>query len=76
MDKYFVSFGDRPLHYFLADRTGASAVVEYYRGELRVFRAEGPWQVAVELSLLRDIRGQTARRVLAVRGGGRSAVGD
>jgi hypothetical protein len=76
MDKYFVSFGDRPLHYFLADRTGASAVVEYYRGELRVFRAEGPWQVAVELSLLRDIRGQTAPRVLAVRGGGRSAVGD
>lgn len=39
MDKYFVTFGDRPLHYFLADR-------------------------------------KTARRLLAVRGGLRSAVGD
>lgn len=47
MDKYFVTFGDRPLHYFLADRTGASAVVEYYRGELRVFRSDRPWQVVV-----------------------------
>lgn len=46
MGKYFVTFGSAPIHYFIADRSGASAVAEYYKGKLHVFRAERPWQVS------------------------------
>jgi hypothetical protein len=47
MGKYQVVFeGGPPIHYFVADRSGASAVVEYFKGQFRVFRAERPWQVS------------------------------
>jgi len=47
MGKYYVAFGQgTPIHYFVADRSGASAVVEYFKRQLRVFRAERPWQVS------------------------------
>jgi len=40
-----------PLHYLLADRGGASAVVEFVRGEMRVLRNRDPWQVATNFVL-------------------------
>lgn len=49
MGKYLVGFGKMPLHYFVVDRSGASATAEYYRGKLRVFRAKRPWQVSANL---------------------------
>ncbi|MGW3604097.1 linear amide C-N hydrolase [Micromonospora sp. NPDC005161] len=36
--------GGPPLHYLLADATGASAVIEFVDGELRVERGTGGWQ--------------------------------
>ncbi|MFR9777920.1 carcinine hydrolase/isopenicillin-N N-acyltransferase family protein [Micromonospora sp. MS34] len=43
--RYNLDFdGGPPLHYLLADATGASAVVEFVDGELRVDRRRGPWQ--------------------------------
>ncbi|MFD6564024.1 linear amide C-N hydrolase [Micromonospora profundi] len=36
--------GGPPLHYLLADATGASAVVEFVDGELRVEKGTGGWQ--------------------------------
>jgi choloylglycine hydrolase len=50
MGKFFVTFGQIPLHYFIADRSGASATVEYYKEELRVFRGKKPWQVSTNLT--------------------------
>ncbi|MGC4813768.1 linear amide C-N hydrolase [Micromonospora sp. DT228] len=36
--------GGPPLHYLLADASGASAVVEFVDGEMRVERGTGGWQ--------------------------------
>ncbi|MER7893863.1 linear amide C-N hydrolase [Micromonospora sp. NPDC094482] len=36
--------GGPPLHYLLADASGASAVVEFVDGEMRVERGRGDWQ--------------------------------
>ncbi|WBB68989.1 linear amide C-N hydrolase [Micromonospora sp. WMMD812] len=36
--------GGPPLHYLLADATGASAVVEFVDGKMRVERGQGTWQ--------------------------------
>ncbi|KAB1902977.1 carcinine hydrolase/isopenicillin-N N-acyltransferase family protein [Micromonospora tulbaghiae] len=43
--RYNLDFdGGPPLHYLLADATGASAVVEFVDGKLTVDRRQGPWQ--------------------------------
>ena len=45
--QYNIDFeGQTPLHYLLADVSGDSALVEYYRGEIRVVRSETPWHQA------------------------------
>jgi hypothetical protein len=50
--KYYVLFGGGPpIHYFIADQSGASAVIEYCKRELHVFRSERPWQVSTNFVL-------------------------
>ena len=47
MGKYNLDFnGGPPLHYFLADASGDSAVVEFIQGKIQVFPDQHPWQVA------------------------------
>ena len=47
LEDYNVRFNPEvPLHYLIADASGASAVVEYMGGELRVMRTDQPWHVA------------------------------
>ena len=42
-----IDFGSGPpLHYFVADSTGQSAVVEFVAGEMRVLPNAEPWQVS------------------------------
>ena len=44
--------GGPPLHYLLADATGASAVVEFVDGELRVERGTGGWQALTNVPVV------------------------
>jgi hypothetical protein len=37
--------GGPPLHYLIADATGAAALVEFVDGSMRVTRKQGPWQL-------------------------------
>ena len=48
-----------PLHYFLADSSGASAVVEFIDGEMRLVASPDPWQVSTNF-LLSEERPQAA----------------
>jgi choloylglycine hydrolase len=66
--------GGPPLHYLVADASGASAVVEYVRGRVRVIeRGARPWQAMTNFVLTgargADHRYRTAARALgAARG--------
>ena len=70
--------GGPPLHYFVADATGASAIVEFVGGRFTVIpRGDQPWQVMVnfqqatssEASRRADHRWRTATaRLAAARG--------
>lgn len=40
-----------PLHYFITDRSGKSAVVEFVSGKISVLRNAHPWQVATNFIL-------------------------
>lgn len=51
MEGYDVELEDPPIHYFLADRSGDAAVVEYLGGRMRVFRSGEPWQLATNFLL-------------------------
>ena len=44
--------GGPPLHYLLADATGASAVIEFVDGELRVERGAGGWQALTNVPVV------------------------
>jgi hypothetical protein len=46
MDNYNIEFTEPPIHYIIADKSGASAVVEFLDGEVRVIRNTEPWQVS------------------------------
>ena len=47
LGRFNISFqGGPPVHYLMADRAGASAVMEYIGGEMRVLLSEAPWQVS------------------------------
>ncbi len=48
---YTVSFDEPPIHYFVADASGHSAVIEYLDGEMIVQREEQPWQVSTNFIL-------------------------
>jgi hypothetical protein len=42
-----IDFGEGPaLHYFIADTSGKSAVVEFVAGEMRILPNTSPWQVS------------------------------
>lgn len=41
-----VRFGSVPLHYFVADPSGASVVIEFAGGKVAFFRGGGDWQVS------------------------------
>ncbi len=41
-----IDMGSVPLHYLVASAAGDSALIEFLDGEMKVFRNEGPWQVA------------------------------
>jgi hypothetical protein len=58
LDSYNIDMGNVPLHYLIACASGNSAVVEFYQGEMEVFRNESPWQVATNF-LLASTNGHT-----------------
>jgi hypothetical protein len=52
---YNVTFGGGPpIHYLVADRTGASAVIEFLDGEVRVLRGDKRFQVSTNFLLFPD----------------------
>jgi hypothetical protein len=53
--------GGPPLHYLIADRTGRSALVEFYRGKMVVTYSEGAWHQAT--NFLRASAGETAEGI-------------
>ncbi|MFI6226077.1 linear amide C-N hydrolase [Micromonospora echinospora] len=68
--RYNLDFeGGPPLHYLLADATGASAVVEFVDGRMRVQPGDGKWQALTNVPVI-DVPEQRRRadhryRVLA-----------
>ncbi|MEO3779295.1 carcinine hydrolase/isopenicillin-N N-acyltransferase family protein [Micromonospora sp. B11E3] len=44
--------GGPPLHYLLADATGASAVVEFVDGRMRVEKGQGSWQALTNVPVV------------------------
>jgi hypothetical protein len=47
LDSYNIDMGGGPpIHYLVADRSGRSALVEFYQGEMKVFPNEAPWHLA------------------------------
>ena len=51
LDSYNIDMGSVPLHYLIASASGDSALVEFYKGEMVVFRNEAPWQTATNFLL-------------------------
>jgi hypothetical protein len=49
LDSYNVTFPEPPVHYFIADRSGASVVAELIGGKLRLARGKDGWQVSTNL---------------------------
>ena len=46
-----IDMGAVPIHYLIASASGESAVVEFYEGQMMVFRNQSPWQVATNFLL-------------------------
>ncbi|MEU5722059.1 linear amide C-N hydrolase [Micromonospora sp. NPDC047738] len=68
--RYNLDFdGGPPLHYLLADATGASAVVEFVDGEMRAEKGRGAWQALTNVPAVgvadRDLRRDHRYGVLA-----------
>lgn len=40
---YNIDMSEVPIHYLIADASGEAALVEFYRGEMRVFRNQDLW---------------------------------
>jgi len=54
--------GGPPLHYLVADPSGASAVIEYIDGRVHVLpRGEQPWQAMTNFTLADSTAGERAR---------------
>jgi len=51
LGSYNIDMGSVPIHYLIASSSGDSAVVEFYQGEMVVFRNESSWQVATNFLL-------------------------
>jgi choloylglycine hydrolase len=55
LQSYTIDFGNGPpLHYFVADASGRSAVIEYLAEEMRVTHNDRPWQVATNFVLAQE----------------------
>jgi hypothetical protein len=48
---YTIDFGEPPIHYFVADASGHSAVIEYLDGKVDVVRNDEMWQVSTNFLL-------------------------
>jgi len=46
LSRFNIDMGSVPIHYVIASASGESAVVEFFRGQMVVFRNDSPWQVA------------------------------
>ncbi len=51
LGNYNIDMGSVPIHYLIASASGESAVVEFYKGELIVFRNKTNWQVTTNFLL-------------------------
>jgi hypothetical protein len=51
LGSYNIDMGNVPIHYLIANASGDSALVEFYQGEMVVFRNESTWQVATNFLL-------------------------
>jgi hypothetical protein len=61
---YNIDMGNVPLHYLVASTSGEAALVEFYQGEMQVFRNADPWQLATNFlvaSTNGDPQGQCPR---------------
>jgi hypothetical protein len=54
LEGYTIDFGSPPIHYFVADASGHSAVIEYLDGKMAVLRNEKPWQVSTNFILAEE----------------------
>jgi len=43
--RYNIRFTDPPIHYMISDKSGASAIVEFVDGEMKVIANDQSWQV-------------------------------
>jgi hypothetical protein len=59
LQSYNVTMAEVPLHYLIADRSGRSVLVEFYKGEVVVIPNEEPWHLAT--NFLRASAGESAR---------------
>lgn len=48
---YNIHMAGVPIHYLIASASADSALVEFYKGKMVVFRNESPWQVATNFLL-------------------------
>ena len=51
LGSFNIDMGSVPIHYLIASASGDSAVVEFYKGEMVVFRNESSWQTATNFLL-------------------------
>ncbi len=49
--RYNIDMGEVPIHYLIAAASGQSALVEFYQGEMKVFRNDSPYQLATNFLL-------------------------
>ena len=69
-ERYNLDFGgDAPLHYLLADASGASAVVEFVDGTMRTAREGGAWRALTNVPVIgvpdRELRGDRRYGMIA-----------
>jgi len=47
LQQYNIEWGSGPpLHYLIADRSGQSALVEFYQGKIQIIHTDRPWHLA------------------------------
>lgn len=56
IQQYNVEFAGPPVHFHLADASGASAIVEYLDGGLNIVRTGTPWQVSTNYLFSEEIQ--------------------
>ena len=51
LESYNIDMGNVPIHYMIASASGQSAIVEFYKGKMVVFRNESVWHTATNFLL-------------------------